>query len=172
MGVNTLSNLYNGFLKIIKWAIVALASILVVIVFVNVLGRYFLKIPLAWSDEAARFLFIWLTFLGAILANASNEHMQLDLLVGKMPKKVGQAVRILAYLIIMYILYLLLNGGFTVVIENLNWKSSALEVSYGLVYSIAPLSFVILMLQTAVRIISTAKALFGKNEVQKGVTHI
>jgi TRAP-type transport system small permease protein len=170
MGVNILENLYSGILKIIRYAVIVLACILVITVFVNVVFRYFFHLPLAWSDEAARFLLIWLTFLGAVLANARNEHMQLDLLVKKMPVKIGQVVRIIAYLVIMYILYILINGGFIVVLENLNWKSSALEIPYGYIYSVVPFCIGILMFQTVARIVLTAKALLGINQLKEGGT--
>jgi TRAP-type transport system small permease protein len=167
MRVNILSDLYNGFLKIVKYAVTILGSILVIVVFSNVISRYFLHASLAWADETARFLFIWLSFLGAILANATNEHMHLDFVVEKLPKKVGQVVLVLANFAILFILSIVFKGGITVTLENLHWMSPALEISYGLVYSIAPISVAVLILQTIARIFNATKLLFGFTKIEE-----
>lgn len=139
-------------LGLVKFLIAIMAAILVIVVFSNVLGRYFFNFALAWSEEAARFLFIWLSFLGAILANAHSEHMHLDLFVKWMPKKIGKGMLIISNLIVLIILGLLVDGGATMVVQNYNWQTSAMEISYGLVYSIAPISCIIMILQVLARL--------------------
>ena len=54
--------------------------------FLQVFFRVFLKNPLAWSEEACRYLFIWSMMLGAILVAAENGHFRVDFLVSKLPK--------------------------------------------------------------------------------------
>ncbi len=44
------------------------------LLFATVIFRYFLNIPLGWSEEGARFLFIWLTFLGAAVCARRKGH--------------------------------------------------------------------------------------------------
>ncbi len=58
-----------------------LPGLMVIIVFSNVVARYFLNSSLAWSEEISRFMLIWLAFLGSYLAFVRNEHLGLDLLV-------------------------------------------------------------------------------------------
>jgi TRAP-type transport system small permease protein len=163
--LNILNNAYSVFLKVIKIIIAVLASILVVVVFSNVLCRYILDFSLAWAEETARFLFIWLSFLGAVLANANSEHMNFDLLIKKMPRRIGEIFSIIAYAFILFILFLIIKGGITIVKGNLEWLSSALEISYGLVYSIVPVCSVILALQFLARMFKTIKSLLGISQV-------
>lgn len=160
MGV--IGNIYEGFLKGIKYLLVVLSTVLIVVVFSNVISRYFLHASLAWADETARFLFIWITFLGAILAHDRSEHMNLDIVIKNVPKKVGLTLLIIANLIVVGILGLITKGGMTIMIENYEWMTPALEISYGLVYSIVPVSGVILILQTLARIVKIIK-LFGSS---------
>lgn len=168
MGENILTSAYNGVLKVIKLLVVVLAAILVVIVFANVISRYFLNFALAWSDEAARFLFIWVSLLGAVIANAKNEHMKLDILVQKVPEKVGQFILLISNIIILIILGVLFKGGITISIENFSWLSPALEIPYGLVYSIAPFCILILIIQTLMKIYDITKSLLGVSQKSKG----
>ena len=139
-------------LGLVKVLITIMAAALVIVVFSNVLGRYFFNFALAWAEETARFLFIWLSFLGAILANAHAEHMHLDIFIHWMPEKIGKGMLIFGNTVVLVILGLLVDGGATMVVQNYNWQTSALEISYGLVYSIAPISCIIMILQVAARL--------------------
>lgn len=156
--VDILNTFYGGLLKGIKLLLTVLVTALCIVVFGNVISRYFLHFALAWSDEAARFLFIWVTFLGAILANAKNEHMNLDIVIQKVPAKLGKTILILANIVVLVILAFVLKGGTTITIENLEWMSPAMEISYGMVFSIVPISCVILMLQTLAKLYGIIKS--------------
>ena len=62
----------------------ALASIafigLIFLTFSQVLSRYVLKAPITFSEELGRFLFIWVSFLGAAIVMKHDNHIRLDLL--------------------------------------------------------------------------------------------
>ncbi|WHH61300.1 TRAP transporter small permease [Petroclostridium sp. X23] len=160
MGV--IRSIYERLLTGIKYLLVLLSTVLIVVVFSNVISRYFLHNSLAWADETARFLFIWITFLGAVLAHDRSEHMNLDIVIQSVPRKVGLTLLVIANLIVVGILILITKGGFTVVIENYEWMTPALEISYGMVYSVVPACGVILLLQTLARIVKIIK-LFGSS---------
>jgi TRAP-type transport system small permease protein len=155
-----LRNLYDMALNALKILIVIMATALVIIVFSNVIFRYFLNSALAWSEEAARFLFIWLSFMGAVLANAKSEHMNFDMIVKHVPKKVGAILSIVANMIIISILILIIKGSITIVLGSITWMTSALEIPYGYVYSIVPVCSLILALQFLTRLIKNVISLF------------
>lgn len=161
--IKTINAMYSGLLKAIKWILVVLVTVLVVVVFANVISRYFLDFALAWAEEIARFIFIWLTFLGAILALAHNEHMRFNLLVKSLPDKLGKIALVLANAVIIFLLGLVIKGGITIVIQNYDWLTPALQISYGLVYTIVPISGVIMFLQTSAIIYKLIISLFEPN---------
>lgn len=150
-------------MRIFKFLIVVFAIALVGIVFTSVIFRYFLDASIAWASEASRFLFIWLSFMGIVVAYSSNEHMKFDFLVTKMPKITGNLVRIVVYLIILLIVAVLTRGGAIIVKEDWTWLAPPMEIPYGLAYLIAPLSTIILIVQTVMRIYVTAKSLFTQS---------
>lgn len=168
MGQSVIKACHEKLLTGIRFLIAVMAAILVVVVFSNVIGRYFFHFALAWAEETARFLFIWLSFLGAVLANAHYAHMNLDIFVKWAPRKIGQLMMILANVIFLIILALLVDGGITMTIQNYNWETPVLEISYGLVYSIAPISCVIMMLQTLARIYQHGKELLRHTKGKSG----
>src|SRR6476469_6761877 len=79
---------FNGALKAESYlgrCVELLAALLIVaeilILFAGVISRYFLQMPLVWSDELASLLFLWLATLGAVVALRRNEHMRMTAFV-------------------------------------------------------------------------------------------
>src|SRR5262245_66585769 len=62
-------------------------GVMVILVFGNVVLRYGFNSGIAISEEISRYLFIWLTFLGAIVAVHEHEHLGVDTLVRALPRK-------------------------------------------------------------------------------------
>ena len=68
-------------------------------IFLQVIFRYIVHQPLASSEELARFLFIWMTFIGGYLAARRGQHIGVELLQNMFPKMVKQAMQVLSNLI-------------------------------------------------------------------------
>src|SRR2546421_1092207 len=65
--------------------IVVLVTMLTAVTFAQVCARYVLGDPLIWSEEAARYLFVWVSMIGAALALREGGHFGLDLLIRRAP---------------------------------------------------------------------------------------
>jgi TRAP-type C4-dicarboxylate transport system permease small subunit len=78
-----------------KTVMVAMLAVLVVSVGTNVFGRFILDNSLAVSDQLARFLFVWVIFLGAALAHLHREHIEVDFLVQRVPPAARRALVVL-----------------------------------------------------------------------------
>lgn len=66
-----------------EYLLVLLMSLEVIIVFAQVITRFVLKTPLAWSEEIARYMFIWLVWVGAAYATKENKNIKIDILSSK-----------------------------------------------------------------------------------------
>ena len=73
------------FFRLAAGLLVLLLVAMVVMVFGNVVLRYGFNSGLDFSEELSRFFFIWITFLGAIIAMRENAHLGLDTLVRVLP---------------------------------------------------------------------------------------
>ena len=147
--------------KVLNGILAILLALMVIIVFSNVIGRYFLGSSLAWSEEISRFLFIWLVFFGAILAYINDEHLALDILTKVLPKKVSQFIAVIADLLVLYALSLIAIGGYRITMENMTWLSPAASIPYGYVYIVVPFTCSILIIQAVLKTLRHAKALFS-----------
>ena len=85
----------------IRLALCLLMSLMVVIVFANVIARYYLSASLAWSEEVARFMLIWLVFIGAVLAYVNEEHLGLDIVVRLFPHRIRYGLAVVADLLVL-----------------------------------------------------------------------
>ena len=105
-------------MKIISRILTAFAtitfSIMCTVVFVGVIFRHFLSLPLVWSEELARIMLIWTVFSGAGAIMIRGEHIALEFLLGKVPGKSGDWLRIINSLIVLSFLACLLIGSFRI----------------------------------------------------------
>lgn len=62
-----------------------LMASMLVIVFLAVLNRFLIQLPMSWSEEVARYLMIWAAFVGASLGVKNSVHISVDALVHAIP---------------------------------------------------------------------------------------
>ncbi|WP_286885758.1 TRAP transporter small permease [Aneurinibacillus sp. UBA3580] len=108
--------------------------IMVVLVFGNVVLRYAFNSGITWSEEMSRYLFVWLTFLGAIGALKEHEHLGVDMLVKRLPVKAKKAVLIISDLLMLGVLVLVLDGSWKMTLINMDSKAPATGLPLSFVY--------------------------------------
>lgn len=74
--------------KIVQVLCVALMFAMLVFVVLQVISRYFLPFSLSWTEELARFIMLWLIFLGASHIAKASSYIRVDFLVKRMPPKI------------------------------------------------------------------------------------
>lgn len=105
-------------------AIIALAlAVMVVLVFGNVVLRYGFNSGLLVSEEVSRWLFIWVTFLGAVVALREHGHLGVDMVVQKLPPIGKKICLVLSHLVMLFIVWLLFTGS--VAQAKINWENAA-----------------------------------------------
>lgn len=162
-----LKKINDSIMKILTVFIALIGTIIVVTVFTNVVSRYVFHTTIPWAEELARFLFIWVTFVGAILANDKSEHMRLDFIVARFKGKTRKTMEIIAYLVMVILLLILVHGSIKYTITQWDWRSSALGVRHGQVYIIAPISFGIIAIQYLCRFVDLIRHFMDKEEVER-----
>jgi TRAP-type C4-dicarboxylate transport system permease small subunit len=129
-----------------------LFAVMVVVVFANVVARYVFNSALTTSEEIARICFVWLVFLGAVLALEHNEHLGFDLLVTQLPKRIAWWVSLVAEILIGGVVLLLFGYSLRLVHNNMNWPAPATNIPYGVIDLVMPISFALMALIIARKI--------------------
>jgi TRAP-type C4-dicarboxylate transport system permease small subunit len=74
------------FFRLLEFLVVACMVAMVIMVFGNVVLRYGFNSGITVSDEMSRYCFIWLTYIGAMIAMRDREHLGVDTLVKHLPR--------------------------------------------------------------------------------------
>lgn len=90
-------------------------AVIVLIVFLNVALRYIANTGLTWSEEIAVNLFVWVIFLGAILAGLDGLHIKVDMLTRQLPRKIQKIFLVISSMCVLFALGVLIIGGIDVV---------------------------------------------------------
>ena len=132
--------------RIYRWVLILLCSVMFLVVGFNVFSRYILNSSLGWADELARFVFIWVSFLGAVVAYQKNEHIGLDFVVSPIgSRKIRLFIRLLGEILVLLVLGCLVYYGWTVAMSATN-VSPALYIPMWIVYIIVPISGALMVL--------------------------
>lgn len=115
--------LLDRFCKLLEALMVLLLALMVLLVFGNVVLRYAFDSGITVSEEVARWLFVWMTFLGAIVAVKEHGHLGTDMLVGKLPPAGKKACLIVGHLLMLYVCWLLFRGSLEQ--ARINWDVEA-----------------------------------------------
>ncbi len=131
---------------LIEWFCSLLVILTVVITLLQVITRYLLNDALSWTEEAARIIFIWITFLGAYLALKANSHISFGSVYNGLS---GRAKGILAPVIIVLMMFYLLKltlAGITVTGQYAESLSPALRFPVAYTFVIIPIACVLMII--------------------------
>ncbi|WP_193105573.1 TRAP transporter small permease [Brachybacterium sp. FME24] len=130
-----------GLDRALEWVCVGLFVALVATVAWQVFARQVLNSPSGWSEELAKYIFVWLGLFGAALVFGERGHIAVDFLVRKLPRAPQKAFGMLTHaLVLAFTALVLVYGGIS--ISQLAWEQTipALPVTAGHMYLAIPVS--------------------------------
>jgi len=125
----------NGYCRLISSLIALALAVMVVLVFGNVVMRYGFNSGFTISEELSRWLFVWLTFLGGVIALRDNAHLGTDMMVGKLGPWGKRVCMGLSLVLMLFCLWLLFKGSYEQFKVNVDSDSPVMEVSMGWFYA-------------------------------------
>lgn len=90
---------------------------MVVIVIAGVIARYVMNNPFAWTEEASRFLMIWMVLIGMSVVTRNREDLCVEFLVIKFPVMLQRFIKLVNEILIMVFLYILTVKGFQMAVN-------------------------------------------------------
>jgi TRAP-type transport system small permease protein len=138
-----MQKMIDGYCRLLEVLIALALAVMVVLVFGNVVLRYAFNSGITVSEEVSRWLFVWLTFLGAIVALKEHGHLGSDMLVSRLPTGGKKLLLVVGHLLMLYITWLLFTGSLAQ--AKINWEveapvtgaSVAIFYSAGIVFSVS-----------------------------------
>ncbi|MCK6208781.1 TRAP transporter small permease [Bacillus infantis] len=96
--------------SILNGIIVTILAGMVGLVFLNVVMRYVFDSGITWSEEMARYMFVWIVFLGAVVAAKEKGHLGVDILTSNVPRTVQKVLSLIANTLVIFVLVLFIDG--------------------------------------------------------------
>ena len=131
-----MSYLIEAYFKLLKALIAFLLATMVVLVFGNVVLRYGFNSGITLSEEVSRWMFVWLTFLGAIVALREHGHLGVDSLVRRLPLLGKKVCFVVSYVLMLYAISLLMIGSWEQTLINWDVVAPASGLSNGWFYGV------------------------------------
>ncbi len=129
-----MSRAIDAFCRLLEILIAIFLAAMVAMVFGNVVLRYAFNSGIVVSEELSRWLFLWVVFLGAIVALKEHAHLGTGALVSRLPLAGRRACLALGHLLMLYATWLVLAGAWTQARINLHVEAPVTGASMAFVY--------------------------------------
>jgi len=130
-----LQALIDRMCRVMSFVMVVFLALMVVMVFGNVVLRYGFNSGITVSEELSRWLFVWMTFLGALVALRSHAHLGTDTLIARLPVLGKKICLGASHLLMLYLCWLMFRGSWQQTVINWPTTSAVMEVSMGYFYA-------------------------------------
>jgi TRAP-type C4-dicarboxylate transport system permease small subunit len=160
-----MERIFGRLIDLLEWWAVLLLVLMVVLVSLGVFFRYVVGAALAWYDEFASYLLVWLTFYGAVAASYRNGHIQFGTIVDRLMRNTRRKIEIVAELFVLGFHFVLVYYGWHLMQRMGDETAVSLAwVKMGWIYSVLPITGGIMLLISLQRLLCLV---FGKG-YQKG----
>lgn len=145
--------------KTLEMLVVIILASMSCLVFLNVVLRYGFNSSINVTEEVSRYLFVWLAFLGAILAFSENQHVNVTILTSKLSERKRKWLSILTDSAMLFCCYLIISGSWTQFQLNLNNLSPISGLPQGITFLASVIAGGLIAILILVRLISNLSQL-------------
>ena len=141
-------NVFSIMDRCINWFLALLMAGMVIIISAQVCYRFILNDPLSWSEEAGRYLFVWISFMGAAAGVRYQVHLGIDLMDKLLSPEAYRWVVVLVNLIIQIFLLLIIYWGFKILGIIQFQESPSMHISMRYPYMAVPVGGIFMLINS------------------------
>lgn len=129
---------------------VVLSLVMVFVIFMQVFFRYCLNNALSWPEEMARYLFIWISYLGIAVCMADDSHLRVTVIPDMFSKKIRKYIDIFCMIInaVFFFVSFILGVNITIDIMEMEQTAVSMPLPIWIVWLGIPVCFIITCLQS------------------------
>lgn len=136
----------NTINRTFEYLTATLLVVMVGLILTQIIARVVIGNSFSWTEELARILMIWITFLGASFAFKYGAHMGIDYFVNKFPEGLRKLNNVLVACVCMLFFAFIFYQGIKLMEFGMLQRTAALKIPMGYVYLIFPISSVLIIL--------------------------
>ncbi|MBF0751671.1 MULTISPECIES: TRAP transporter small permease [unclassified Pasteurella] len=140
--------------KVLEALVVFILSVMSILVFLNVVLRYGFNSGISVTEEVSRYMFIWLTFLAAVLAFNENQHVNVTILTDKLSPNGRNILGIFTDSLMLYCCYLIVDGSWIQFQLNLSNLAPISGLPQGITYFASVVAGILIGILLITRLIS------------------
>lgn len=133
-----------GLWRLLEWVAGLLIALMTALVALQVVFRYVVNYTLPWSEELARYVFLWASLLGACVALGRGAHLGVDSLVSRLPAAARRSLEQVVALLVGLFAVVFGYQGLALLPPALSQRSPTLGLSMVLVFAAVPVAALIL----------------------------
>ena len=146
--VSSLAGLTARLDRIACWICVALFVAILLVMVMQVGFRYALNAPLTWTEELARFLYIWACWLGAPVALRRGNHIAIAFVSDRVPRRAARIMALVTQVAALVFLAQLTVQGSILAVKSHSVEAITLPIPWSAIYVAAPISAALMILET------------------------
>lgn len=160
---------FKCFNKIIEYFMIILTILMCFTVIWQVFTRFVLNQPSSWTEEIARYLMIWISFIGSSLAIREGNHISMNFVVNKVESKIKkQYMLTFADIASFGFGFVLFRYGFDLVLNGIGQNLMCAKISMSIVYTIVPFSGFLFLIYYGIDIVNDFKQIvYFKKEARE-----
>lgn len=151
--MKTLHRVSDTVNKVVSWTGFALFTVLIIACVMQVFFRFVLNNSLTWTEELARYCFVWMHMIGASLLIEARGHATVTVILDMLHGVVRKIVDIIIEMIIFFNGSVMLYAGLKLAISTRNNLSTAMSVPMWVINISVAVGGILLMFQAFVQIL-------------------
>ena len=129
-------------------ACVGLFAAILMVMVLQVTFRYVLNAPLTWTEELARYLYIWACWLGAPVALRRGNHIAIAFVSDRVPRRAARIMALVTQVAALVFLAQLTVQGSILAVKSHSVEAITLPIPWSAIYVAAPISAALMILET------------------------
>ncbi|SMO96389.1 TRAP transporter small permease [Paracoccus laeviglucosivorans] len=123
------------YLALLRWIVIACMFGILFLIFASVVLRYAFNMGIYLSEGLSGLMYVWMTFVGALLVLYERGHIGVEMLVCRLPVPLRKLAFAVTHAVMLYVTWLLLTGSWQQMMINLHVFSPATRLPIGLMYA-------------------------------------
>ena len=156
--MKAIKKMYRLFCKVEAVAVAVCIVAITTLVFLSAVLRT-MNHPINWAQDLSLLLFAWTVFLGADVALRRADFLRVDILVGKFPVKLREALYYIWYMVAILFLAMLVRYGIPLALENSKRPFGTMAISYSWATISVPVGSLLMIITIIIKLVSHKKGI-------------
>lgn len=132
--------------KVVDFIAVVLLIFIFILGICQVFWRWVLNNPIVWSEEMIRLTYVWICYLGWVIAERADSHVRITAIASRLPRNIQKYLQAFCHVLCIIMCSLMVYYGFRLVGVGTKRTAVSFPMNYAIVYLMAPICNLILVL--------------------------